>query len=492
MDVTMTAEARLGRDARRYSTLFAILFWMGALWLFSQFYVPLKQWGAAWYGSDTLSFQEAQRLSGSCPIIWTWNGREFEYITDVLGVAPLGASAGDGTYFPTDHDELIWIHGESLRERGGQYEVRITEELSEVAYLDQVELIAVDHPASVSIFTNEKWKSPPFPEFRLFGSERRIHPRAARGPRGRDELRAVRRKDRIYTGGFQRDYQGVAEMHAVEFDFGDAAPHGRAVLVLDGWVDWADGSTFLARAQTGNAGLQPPRLEMRDERGAWVTAIEDMGMPAGKPKVIAVDLTGLWKSRSREVRIVTNLCVFWDEVFLLETNAPPPAKLASLSAGRAALRFRGFAEHRVHPRRLQPEEFVYGEGRPASSWNQTPGLYTRYGEVTELVTAADDRMVIMGSGDELTLLFDASALPALPAGWRRDFILKVDGWAKDRDANTAFSQTVEPLPFHGMSGYPYGPSERFPDTPAHRQWREKYNTRPALRLLHSLRAEVRR
>ena len=36
----------------------------------------------------TYKYEEAQRLSGSCPIIWSWNGREFEYITDVLGVAP--------------------------------------------------------------------------------------------------------------------------------------------------------------------------------------------------------------------------------------------------------------------------------------------------------------------------------------------------------------------------------------------------------------------
>ena len=55
------------------------------------------------------TYKEAQRLSGSCPMIYTWNGEEFEFITDVLGVAPLGASAGDGEYFPVDHDEYIQI-----------------------------------------------------------------------------------------------------------------------------------------------------------------------------------------------------------------------------------------------------------------------------------------------------------------------------------------------------------------------------------------------
>ena len=51
---------------------------------------------------------------------------------------------------------------------------------------------------------------------------------------------------------------------------------------------------------------------------------------------------------------------------------------------------------------------------------------------------------------------------ALKPGWKREFILKVDGWAKDRDANTAYSQTVEPLPFHAMSAYPYRPERTFP------------------------------
>jgi len=93
----------------------------------------------------------------------------------------------------------------------------------------------------------------------------------------------------------------------------------------------------------------------------------------------------------------------------------------------------------------------------------------------------------MGSGDEARLLFDAARLPPVAAGWRRDFLLLFDGWAKDADANTAFSQTVEPLPFHAMSAYPYGRRERFPRT----EYVRDYNTRPALRLLRPLTPEGR-
>ncbi len=435
----------------------------------------------------TLRFQEAQRLSGSCPMIWTWNGRGFEYITDVLGVAPLGASAGDGQYFPVDHDEYVWIDGRRLQPLDGRLQVRITEELAEVSYLDQIELIAVDHPAEVEIFTNDKWKSPPYPEFRLFGAKRRVYPQRALLNGRADVTERLLRRDRRYIDSFERDFRGVARKHSIELDFGQAAPSNRAVLVLNGWVDWADGSTFLQQAQSTPEGLLPPSLQARTDSGQWVTILEDMGMPAGKPKTIAVDLTGKFPGRSRQLRIVTNLALYWDEAFLLEDSSEPPARLATARPLAADLRFRGFSKHIVHPLRRQPEQFFYEPVSLRAPWNPTPGRYTRFGDVLELITAIDDRMVIMGSGDELKLEFDARSLPPLPRGWQRDWLLKVDGWAKDRDANTAFSQSVEPLPFHGMSGYPYRKDESFPSTPAHREWMEKYNTRPAMRVLRALR-----
>jgi len=435
-----------------------------------------------------LNIKEAQRLSGSCPMIFTWNGKKFQFITDVLGVAPLGASSGDGRYFPVDHVEYVQVPGEALAERDDHYEIRITEELREVSYLDRVQLIALDHRSGTEIFTNEKFKSPPFPEFRLYGADRRIYPAAAHDSSGRDVLASLLKRDRIYPDGFRRDYNGVAELHHLDLDFGRAAQDGRAVLVLNGWVDWADGSTFLRAAQESKSGLILPYLQVRNARGEWQTVIEDMGIPAGKPKTIAVDLSGKWLSPAREVRIVTNLCVYWDQIFLSENAGAPDVRLTPVNAASADLRFRGFSKPAIDAARKQPEAFDYQTWMPVSMWNPTPGHYTRYGDVRTLIADADDRMVIMGSGDELRLMFPARGLPPLRPGWKRDFLLLVDGWAKDGDYNTAFSQSVEPLPFHAMSAYPYPAPEQFPDDAAHREYREKYNTRPALRLLRPLAA----
>src|SRR6185312_1750369 len=301
-----------------------------------------------------------------------------------------------------------------------------------------------------------------------------------------DVLPKLLHKDRQYPDAFSRDFAGTAQLHHLDLDFGKAAPSNKAVLILSGWVDWADGSTFLQNSRESADGLIMPYVQVKDAQGRWQTVIKDMGIPAGKPKTISVDMTGKFLSASREVRIVTNLCVYWDEIFLSENTGQPPVKLTSAAARTADLHFRGFSKPVIDPERKQPENFLYNQVGPVSQWNPTPGFYTRYGDVKPLLTNTDDMPVIMGSGDEMKLEFDPSAFPALREGWKRDFLLLVDGWAKDADANTAFSTSVAPLPFHAMSAYPYRANEHYPDDSVHRKYQKEYNTRPALKLMRPL------
>jgi tetratricopeptide (TPR) repeat protein len=430
--------------------------------------------------NKVVAIKEAPRLSGSCPMIFTWNGDRFVFITDVLGVAPLGAGSGNGDFFPVDHHEYVSIPAELLKEHDAAYEIRVTEELHEVSYLDQIQLQVLDHPAGTDIITNEKFKSPPFPEFRLFGADRHVYPVQARDANGAKVLPTLLRRDFTYPDSFQRNAAGVAELHHLDLNFGSAAASNHAVLVLHGWVDWADGSTFVS-AEQEHRNLIFPYLQVKDAAGNWKTVVDDMGIPSGKPKSMAVDLSGKFLSAAREVRIVTNLCVYWDEIYLLESNASPTARLSTATILSADLHFRGFSKATIHPQRKQPEMFNYQNVSGTSMWNPTAGNYTRYGAVESLLQEPDDRMVIMGSGDEVRLRFSATGLPPIPVGWKRDFLLLVDGWAKDADANTAFSQTVKPLPFHGMSKYPYPADEHYPQDQIHQDYLLEYNTRPALR-----------
>lgn len=435
-----------------------------------------------------IAYKEKPRLSGSCPMIFAWNGSGFQFITDVLGVAPLGASNGDGQYFPVNHREYIQLPSNTLRARNGKYEIRITEELREVSYLDKIQLIAVDHRKGEEVFTNDKFKGPPFPEFRLYGVKEKMRPKSARNQNGADLLPIVLNQDGEYAGGFHCGSSGVADLHDLVLDFGTAAPDGRAVLFLNGWVDWADASTFVAASQQTPGGLVFPYLQVKDSAGNWQTVISDMGLPSGKPKTIAVDLSGKFLSQSREIRIVTNLCVYWDEIFLSAETGPPGVQTTILAADSADLHYRGFSAMTPHPATGRPDEFEYSKWSATTMWNPTPGLYTRYGDVRRLLQQADDQMVIMGSGDELRLLFSPERLPPLAPGWERSFLLLVDGWAKDSDSNTAYGRSVLPLPFHGMVSYPYPASQHFPSDARHAAYQKVFNIRPAVPTIGPLRS----
>ena len=431
-----------------------------------------------------IKIKEAPRLSGSCPMVFTWNGQGFEYISEVLGVAPLGASLARGTYFPADHTEFVTIHGDQLRERDGYLDVRLTEELREVAYIDKIRLIAVDHPAGIRILTNEKAKGPPFPEFKLYGLASAIKPVAASNHRGEDVLVSVATGDRRYAE-FDRDYENRAERHSLTLEFPEFDSED-AVLFLEGWVDWSSASSIVAASQTKSSAVQPPYLEVLDEHGEWVTAVADVGLPGGTLRTTAVDLRGKIPPGSRTMRLTTNMCVYWDSAYIGVGTTEPDARLTHLRATTPSLRFRGFSRNYVSDGRAQPERFDYQDVSATTNWNPTPGRYTRFGDVGELLDQEDDRFVIMGAGDEIELRFPSVGLPPLPAGWTRDYLLFVDGWAKENEANTAFGDSVAPLPFHAMSGYPYGPGEAYPDTPEHRTDLDRYHTRPAMRLLQPL------
>jgi hypothetical protein len=105
------------------------------------------------------------------------------------------------------------------------------------------------------------------------------------------------------------------------------------------------------------------------------------------------------------------------------------------------------------------------------------GNYTRYGDVRALLNAADDRFAIFSSGEGVKLDFDPRKLPALPAGWVRDYFFYADGFEKDLDFYAAHGFTVEPLPRHGLISYPYPDGQQYPADAEHLNYQLDYNTR---------------
>jgi tetratricopeptide (TPR) repeat protein len=435
---------------------------------------------SAW---TSLRIEELDRKPSSCPFLYAWNGERFEFVTDFLGGGEMGYWEAPGQRNRPYPEEYVRIRGDQLQPKDGRYELRITNELEEVLFLDHVELLAVAHPEDVSVFPNEGMTDPPKP-FRLFAVRRPEPPSAASDDQGRDVRARIARLDRTYPDAFALlPIRGYAEEHGLVLDLA-GLPASATSLLLTGWTDYAFSSDNLAAHQAGLS-LRPPSLQVQDAGGAWQTVIEDLGIPVGRPQTMVVDLEGKWRGPSRRLRILTNMRVYWDQV-LLGTPAPEvPLAPTPLEPVGAELRARGFSAE-VSPDRHAPFVYDYARVSSSSPWKVMPGRYTREGDVRELLAASDDLFVVARPGDEIALSFDARALPPLPGGWTRTFLLHGDGFSKEMDINSASPDVVLPLPFHGMKSYPYPPSEAPARVRRQAERAEAFNTRVVARPLAPL------
>ena len=420
---------------------------------------------------------EKQILKGSCPFLYVYDGEKYEFVTDLLWRAPLGLVTSMGFVAPDETRDFVKISGTQIQPKNGKYSIQITEELWETAYFDEVKLIAVDHPVGTDIFVNEQYIPPPFAEFKIYGVKEKLPPKSATNHRGKDVSDALKAFDYHYAVEHAPGpYQGVVEPHAIVLDLGDIPNDTPVTLFLTGWIFPTDTSINVALFQNPEINPSFPSVAVKDKTGAWKTVIDMIGLPAGKNKTITVDLTGKFLSEDRHVRIETDMQIYWDAAFFTVGTQDVPIEMTTLNPDSADLHYRGFSEM-YRPNAHAPHLFDYEKVTTDAQWRDLAGYYTRYGDVNPLLQEVDDMYVILNAGDEITVEFDASRLPVLKPGWVRDFILYSDGWDKDGDINTLTSQTVEPLPFHGMSAYPYPDTEHYPDSEAHRRYRLEYNTR---------------
>jgi len=434
------------------------------------------------YPDSDRSLIEEQELKGSCPFLYTWNGEEFIFVKDMmwrsaLGM-PLGIMGGKAAYaFADASEEYLKIPGEMLKETNGRYTVQMTEELWETIYADEIKLIAVDHPKSSEIYVDEKFVAPPYPELKVYTVKVHKSPVSAKDGEENNLLELIKDKDNEYVSNFQREkYQGVTEMHDLILDLGDVQDTENLHLFLNGWIFPTDASINVALSQSNQLKIKHPSLEVINEFGQWEEVIPSIGFPSGKNKTVIVDLSDKFLSKERKVRIITNMEIYWDYVFFARTDGIE-VQMTKMNPESADYHYRGFSAKSRKGGRYGPHWFDYNEVTTGQKWRDLTGAYTRYGDVTELLQEADDKYIIANAGDETTITFDASRLPELQDGWKRDFLIYSVGWVKDGDLNTALGQTVEPLPFHGMSEYPYGKDEHYPKGSEHVEYQKKYNTR---------------
>ncbi|MDP7246753.1 MAG: hypothetical protein QF389_09270, partial [Planctomycetota bacterium] len=452
---------------------------------------------------NILILVQKEGLAGSCPFLYTWNGETYEFISDVIGATPLGLPISEGFFVPPDHDEFVLVSGEQLVERNGTLDIQITEELREVTYLDRARLDVLDHPDYSEVYPNERFKFPPFPEAHNHSVVSPLSPASVVGSDGRDWTQALGQIDLDFAVPFEPyqstvnssrpwggQFLGLTPPHSlvIEFEDPEILKAEKLRLLMTGWFYWSVASVNMASSRTPEIEFVPPLLEVPNGKGGWKSVERTIGFPAGKLKTMVLDVSEFLVREDPRIRLSSTLRLYWDSVRLATDSDDTPIRVTSLEPLTADLWQRGFSKpvELEKSAELLLEWFQWDELEKFPRWNQHPGVYTKLGDVRPLLRDAEDMFVVMGSGDALDIRFDASLLPPLPVGWKRDYLVYLDGWAKDRDHSCVNVEFTEPFPFHGMSGFPYGEDEAFPDDEAHQQWRREWLTRPAKRWIPDL------
>jgi hypothetical protein len=395
----------------------------------------------------------------------------------VIGAAVIGHWISPTEKNTADPDEWLKIEGKQLQPKAGKFSLRFGEPMEEVNFVDQVRLVAVDHPAGTEVYPNERFLSaPPFPTERVMVSAAPHLPAGAWDDHGQNVLELLSKRDHRYVRGFKNiNFAGYANMHSLTLDLGAWSDRAPLRMYMHGFIEYFTATSMYAAWQ---AGIDPvaPYLEAQMPDGSWKRVIDDMGFPAGLPRTIVVDLTGKLPVGTRKIRISTNLQIYWDQVLLDNASDVTKFRTTELPLAGSSLAFRGY------PQQIDGETpgdltYNYEKVSMTGPFSRQRGTYTRYGDVTELLKAADDHYVIFGSGEDIDLEFSAAPLPPLPKGWKRDYFFYANGYVKDMDFYEALPFTVAELPFRKMTAYPYPEKEHYPEDPASNEYRLEWNDR---------------
>ena len=451
--------------------------------------------GVRWTIRDTpanhvVKVEEPLLDVNSCPALFTWNGGYFEFITDTLGAGILGELVAPNQFWQPDPDEWVRITGQQLRPKQDQsLEIRFTNPLEEVTYLDHVALLAIDHPEEIEVYSNEKMVNEPMNREPIrFSALRGARPlRSVVDQHGHDVTSLLLKEDRHYFEHFAAlPFKGFAGEWSLTLDLGNMKTARNPVLLLNGWSYWNSSASIVSAAQAKQT-LWGPILEVLDNQGKWKLASGDLGVPAGLPRTLAIDLSGSLHPGEQLVRIRTNRTIYYDQIRVAEAVERVPLSARPIDTHMmqsvmfplvsANLRWLGYPK-RILPGGQLPERLDYSQIETSADWGTHTGLLTRFGDVLPLLQRSDDQYVVMEHGEEVGMSFDSSRTPLVRKGWKRTYFFYNDGYEKGYELHSALAESVDSLPFHGMKSYPYF-GEIYPSDEDHIRYLLEWNTRPS-------------
>ncbi|MEM0489430.1 MAG: hypothetical protein QW707_09595 [Candidatus Bathyarchaeia archaeon] len=417
----------------------------------------------------TITIQEYTSLSAtyhvlaSCPAMYIWDGKEYVYITEVsdgtgyLGILNYFREDGSMVFSYSVPWDYVKLERARPQPKNGYFEVLFIQKADEIFYMDSVRLVVVDHPIEVNVYSTKATYMYNLEEQGVIYtvSKNLKAPVSAMyiAPDGErmDVLQLISKLDGIYTPGHEFQWD------TLELNLGDLSDAKEIKLVVAGTIFYSPGEVqgeWAARFadKPGVQPFPPPYMEVKNEHGEWIPVPESRQFPLCDvgTDIFVVNLTGLFPTNDYSIRIHTFFDTRFD--FIAVDTSPQTA----------------ITIYQVYP-------FYAVLNQAFNTNSSSKGNFTRYGEITELLYEPDDKFVIGRQGDQITVLFSAN-LPAIPEGMERSYFIFVSCWFKVKGL-PYLSFTVDPLPFHGMSSFPYPPTESYPYDEAHLEYLRTYNTR---------------
>jgi tetratricopeptide (TPR) repeat protein len=431
-------------------------------------------------------FTQAESVVSSCPFLYVHGADGWRFSTDILGMAPLDE------WLPGDRtpqlctEELVRLPEDFTPQRGGRVEIAVTEELRETAYLDRLQLLAVDHPSDVAVYVDESTRSAggKLPRLAVVPQAGLEPPASLSLPDGTEATELARESDGRYAHGYgavRPQWGGWVPRYGLDLVTGSPT----RALLLTGRLAWYDSTVTYALAQHGRT-WGPLRLERLAEEGDTIPLLADLGLPAGMDRTMVVELPGEGLEAGSRLRLSGQHRFLWDRIlsardleWVAVTREGRRGRLSwtTREVARATLGFHGFSR-RSGDRQRHEQRYHYEDAGPRDAFPPATGFATRYGDVIPLLEKPDDLLVVLVAGDGVEVEFDTLAPPA--GGLCRTFFVRVSGWAKEGSFHNATGGTIEPLPFRGMSCYPPHPGEGRQDA-AYRAYLERFQTREVRR-----------
>ncbi len=424
----------------------------------------------------------------SCPSLFMWNGTGYSYVTDVsnsgwLGYMSTMSSTGAITYSGGTPWDYVKLNPNLLAVNNGYYDMTLAQQWNELFYLDTAYMVVVDHPigtdvySTMSNYVNQAFNGQIYTvnpaDLQTPLSATYVWGPAGTTAKGQNVLTQISKLDGVFTPGKSGDLSpswNNTYLNQLTLDLGNLSGAKTIKLVVNGIVNWGayqdyynwignfSGAASAGLLTNGTTIYPGPYMEVKDASGNWVKVAADKQIPMpsdGNARTFVVDLTGDFPKGVTDYQL--KICNFFNVTYdyiAIDTSS----------------------QQNITVQKILPIATLSQWGPTQST---SSGNFTRYGDVTALVAAADNMYVIGRQGDEVSLQFPVGNLTKLAPGMERDYFLFVACWFKDPPGQWGygFNFTVAPLPYIGMTGYPYTATQSYPYDAAHQAYLKAYNTR---------------